>query len=375
MRKPAPARSLWFLRFEALAAAFAVLFAAVAAILAHAPSAASQANAQHAEKGKVIGLAFDGRMVSDLDKSVAFYKALGFVPVEGVNPVWRNDEVFNRIHGTKGVESRMAKFTLNSNISGKPFTLYLREFRGIKRRNVMGGKTAWEPGATHIDLTVPDARALWSQLKSAGMLWPRTWKGELIPLPGQTKYTMAYITDPDGMDVEIVDQRPAMPATATQPARPADPPGFNHIGLVVLDSDKAKAFYGGLLGEEFPKTESPWISNNDFMDSAVGGHGNVLRIFNGTFAESADPNARMRVEVVEYQNRKKPVEPYSITDIGVNYMGLEVDDLDAMLARARAAGATIVSDGIVTMTGGYRVLLVRDPDVGAFVELFERPKK
>ncbi|HXJ18167.1 MAG TPA: VOC family protein, partial [Candidatus Polarisedimenticolia bacterium] len=309
------------------------------------------------------------------EKSVAFYKAIGFVPVEGVNSAWRSDEVMNRIHGTKNVESRMAKFTLDSNISGKPFTLYLREFRGIKRRNVMRGKTAWEPGATHIDLTVPDARLLWSQLKAAGMLWPRSWGGELVPLPGQTKYTMAYITDPDGMDVEIVDQRPAMPATATQSARPADPPGFNHIGLVVLDSDKAKAFYGGLLGEEFPKTESPWISNNDFMDSAVGGHGNVLRIFNGTFAEAADPNARMRFEVVEYKNRKKPVAPYSITDIGVNYVGFEVSGIDAFVARLKKVGLTVVSDGIVTMNGGYRVALVRDPDVGAFVELFERPKK
>jgi catechol 2,3-dioxygenase-like lactoylglutathione lyase family enzyme len=374
VRKPGKARPLSFLRFEILAAACALLLAVTTVILAHAPAAARQAGAENAGNGKVIGVALDGRMVSNLDKSVAFYKALGFVPVEGVNSAWRNDGVFNRIHGTKGVESRMAKFTLDSNISGKPFTLYLREFRGIKRRNVMRGKAAWEPGAAHIDLTVTDARALWSKLKAAGMLWPRSWGGKLVPLPGQTKYTMAYITDPDGMDVEIVDQRPAMPATATQPARPADPPGFNHIGLVVLDSIKAKAFYGGLLGEQFPKTESAWLSN-DFMDSAVGGHGNVLRIFNGTFAEAADRNARMRFEVVEYKNRKKPVAPYSITDIGVNYIGFEVSGIDAFVTRLKKAGVKVVSDGIVTMNGGYRVALVRDPDVGAFVELFERPRK
>jgi catechol 2,3-dioxygenase-like lactoylglutathione lyase family enzyme len=370
MSKPVSGRS-WFLVFRSVAAAIVPVLIAVIAVLAQVPGPAAVSTVP----GKVIGVAFVGRMIADLDKSVAFYKAIGFVPVEGVNAAWRNDEVFNRIHGTKGVESRMAKFTINSNISGKPFTLYLREFRGLKRRNVMQGKTAWEPGASHIDLTVPDAQALWTGLKTAGMLWPRTWEGKLIPLPGQTKYTMAYITDPDGMDVEIVDQRPAMPATATQPARPVDPPGFNHIGLVVLDSDKAKRFYGDMLGEEFPKTESRWISNNDFMDSAVGGHGNILRIFNGTFAEAADPSARMRFEVVEYQNRKKPVEPYSITDAGVNYMGLEVDGLDAFVARLRDGGVNIVSDGIVPMTGGYRVALVRDPDVGAFVELFEGPKK
>jgi hypothetical protein len=110
------------------------------------------------------------------------------------------------------------------------------------------------------------------------------------------------------------------------------------------------------------------------MDSAVGGHGNVLRMVNGTFPEAADVNSRMRFELVEYENRKKPVEPYSITDIGVNYVGFEAKNLDSLVARLKGAGITIVSDGIVEMKGGYRVALFRDPDTGAFVELFERPK-
>ena len=324
-------------------------------------------------KGRVLGLAFVGRMVGDLDKSVAFYKAIGFAPVEGVNSSWRKDEVMNRIHGARGVESRMAKFTLNSSSSGKQFTLYLREFRGIQRRNVMGGKTAWEPGATHIGLTVPDAGMLWSQLRAAGMLWSRTWDGKLVAFPGQTKGTIAYITDPDGMDVEIIEQTPATPATATQPARPADPPGFNHVGMVMLDIEQAKGFYGALLGVEFPATTMAWASG-DFLDSATGGHGNILRLFNGAIADAADPAARMRFELVEYLNRKKPIEPFSITDIGVSYFGFEVSDIDALVARLRGAGIAVMSDGIVTMTGNYRVVLVRDPDVGGFVEFFERPK-
>src|SRR5208282_774057 len=116
-------------------------------------------------------------------------------------------------------------------------------------------------------------------------------------------------------------------------------------------------------------------AGGDFMDSAVGGHGNVLRIVNGTFALANDRDARIRFELVEYENRKKPVDPYNITDIGVNYVGFEVTDIDSLLARLKGAGITVVSDGIVEMKGGYRVALVRDPDVGAFVELYEPPKK
>ena len=98
-------------------------------------------------------------------------------------------------------------------------------------------------------------------------------------------------------------------------------------------------------------------------------------VTHGFFLKAADPAARMRFEIVEFQNRKKAVAPYSITDIGVSYMGLEVSDLDRLFARLKGAGVTIVSDGIVTMTGGYRVAMVRDLDTGAFVELFERPKQ
>lgn len=359
-------------RFAILAASCAVLCTLAVAALWPSSSAAPQFLGT--SKGTVVGMEFDGRMVSDLDKSVAFYKLLGFTEVPNVDKSWRKDDVMNRIHGTKGVESRMAKLQINTNMGEKtPFTLYLREFRGIKRRNIMRGKTAWEMGATHIDLTIPDADKMWSDLKAANMLWPRTWGGELIPLPGQTKGTIAYITDPDGMDVEIVEQSPATPAMNGRPARPADPPGFNHIGLVIVDPDKAFGFYGALLGEQLPTAPSQWLAG-DFLDSAVGGHGNIIKIVNGTFPLAADRDARIRFELVQYENRGKTVNPYDITDIGVNYVGFEVTDIDAFVARLQGAGIKLVSDGIVEMKGGYRVALVRDPDVGAFVEFYERPK-
>jgi catechol 2,3-dioxygenase-like lactoylglutathione lyase family enzyme len=370
MSKSAPVRSS-FSRF-AVSALVSALLALSALALCPFSSGAPQFGAN---KGAVVGVEFDGRTVSDLDKSVAFYKILGFTEVPGVDKSWRVDPVMNRIHGTKGVESRMAKFTINSNLGAQtPFTLYLRQFRGIKQRDVMRGKTPWEPGATHFEVVVPDADKLWSDLKAANMFWPCTWGGELIPLPGQTKGTVAYITDPDGMDVEIIEQRPGAPAADGRPARPADPPGFNHIGLIILDPDKAEAFYGSLLGAQMPAAPTQWLSG-DFMDSAVGGHGNVLRMYNGTYALAADHDARMRFEIIEYENRKKPVQPYDITDVGVNWVGLEVTDIDDLLTRLKGAGIKVVSDGIVEMKGGYRVALVRDPDVGAFVELYEPPKK
>jgi catechol 2,3-dioxygenase-like lactoylglutathione lyase family enzyme len=347
----------------------ALALAAVLSVSAHAaepPSGGSTA--------QVVGIAFVGRTVSDLDTSVAFYKALGFKQDRRANPEWRTDEVTERVYGVpKGTQTRMAKMLMNSNISGKDFAVYLREFKGIKQKH-LAGYTVWEPGAPHFGLVVPDAQALWAQLKASGLLHARSWGGELIAPPGQTQKLLAYVTDPDGLDIEIIDQRPATPAENGRPARPAMPPGISHVGLVVLDSGKARSFYHTLLGGQLVNAEQPWLKG-DFYDSAVGGHGNVLRFFNESMPEAADTASRMNFELVEYQNRKKPVTSYSICDTSTSYVGFEVNDLDGFLARAKAAGAKPVSDGgIATMRSGTRLIIVRDPDVGGFVELYEHPR-
>jgi catechol 2,3-dioxygenase-like lactoylglutathione lyase family enzyme len=335
------------------------------------PSAATGGTTAAANTdGKVLGIAFVGRMVADLDKSIPFYEAIGLTRDPSVDSSWRRDEALNRLFGIKGAQFRTARMTIDSNISGKPFAIYLHELRGIKRITV-GGYMPWEPGASHFGIVVPDAQLVWSQLKARGMLHARSWGGELIPFPGQTKGALAYLTDPDGLDIELINQRPATPARAGQPARQAIPPGLSHAGLVILDSDKAKAFYGNLLGGQLVETNSPWLQG-DFYDSAVGGHGNILRFFNESFPEAADPRAFMHFELVEFQNRKKPVAAYHISDITVGYVGFEVEGIDALLARAKGAGASVVSKGgVVKLDDKSRAVLVRDPDVGGFIELFE----
>src|SRR5262245_19290729 len=326
-----------------------------------------------ADEGKVVGLSFVGRMVGDLDRSVAFYQAIGSSQDPLANPAWRKDEVIEHLYGVKGIETRMAKMFVNNEATGERFVVYLRELKGLKRKN-MTEHTAWDPGVSHFGLVVPDAAATWAQLKASGMLRARSWGGELIAPPGQTKKMLAYMTDPDGLDIEIIDQRPATPAQDGRPARPAMTPGISHVGIVILDADKARSFYEKLFGGRLVNAEQPWLQG-DFYDSAVGGHGNILRFFNESFAEAADTNARLNFEMVEFQNRKQPVESYTIHDVSTSYVGFEVNDLDGFLAHAKAAGAKPVSDGIATMRSGTRLVIVRDPDVGGFVELYEHPKK
>ena len=251
--------------------------------------------------------------------------------------------------------------------------VYLREVKGIRRTD-RSDHTPWTPGATHFGLVVADADQVWSKLQAAGVLHARSWGGKLIAPPGQTKGMLAYMTDPDGLDIELINQRPATPAQNGRPAQPALLPGVNHMG-----AGHSRCGQGASLlqrrrwaapGRRRP---SPWLKG-DFYDSAVGGHGNVLRFFNVSFPQEIAPTLHMNLELVEFQNRKTPVPRPAITDIGVGYIGMQVPNLDMALPQVLAAGAKLVSKpGIMTMRSGTREVMVRDPDTGVFLELFDQP--
>jgi catechol 2,3-dioxygenase-like lactoylglutathione lyase family enzyme len=326
-----------------------------------------------AKSGKVLGIAFESLRVSNLKKSIDYYQAIGFTAASDTNPPWAKDEAANRLYNTPGAMSRTATLTIASTASGRPFTLYLREYRDVG----IGGRAdfpARNPSSTHIGLMVPEADALWVQLQSAGMLRPLSWEGKLIRMPGQTSGGLAYVRDPDGWNIEIIgiNRQPAQ--TAGPQTDAARRPTLHHVGLTVLRSDKSEAFYGNLLGAKFPDTLPEWVSG-DMYDAVVGGHGYVIRLINGTFPEAAAPQTAMRFELVEYQKPDlNEIGEYRYSDVAVSCLGLQVEGLDILYDRLKAAGAKIWSeDGIVQRKDGTRALVVRDPDVGAFVELFEKP--
>ncbi len=320
-----------------------------------------------AQSGKVLGLAFESLAVSNLEKSVNYYKSIGFSVAGDANPPWTRDETANRLYNTPHAMSRTVALTIASTGSGKPFILYLREYKDFNRRS-RANFPARNPSSSHMGVIVPDADTLWEQLKSAGLLRALSWDAKLVRMPGQTSGGIAYVMDPDGFNIEIigVNQGPAAAAGERKPS-------LHHLGLVVLDSGKSKNFYGNLLGGKFPNTPAQWLSG-DMYDAAVGGHGFVINLINGAFPEAAALQTEMRFELVEYQKPiRQDVDAYSYSDVAVNCVGLQVDGLDALCSRLNAAGIKSWSEGgIVQKKDGTRAAVIRDPDVGAFVELFEK---
>jgi catechol 2,3-dioxygenase-like lactoylglutathione lyase family enzyme len=339
-----------------------------AALAAQVAATAPALPAPDARTPKLIGIQFIGRTVSDLDRSVDFYKALGFEQDPLAKTDWRErDEISEQLYSTTGFRTRMAKmFTMNAG-SGQRFVVYLREIQGIPRQN-HAGHPAWDPGAAGLGLIVEDAPAVWAKLKADGLLKARNLQGELVAPPAAPGEWLGFITDPDGLDIGIVQARPA------GNGRGALQPGVNNVSLVIKDAARAKAFYGDTLGGQVAAAEPKWYSGA-YYDASTGGKGNEMRVFMARFPESLSPEEnRITYQLVEYRKPEMNVTPRKITDIGVSYVGFEVQNLKAWVDKAVANGGRVVSDRpVVTMRSGTREVMLQDADVGGFVLLFEQP--
>lgn len=144
--------------------------------------------------------------------------------------------------------------------------------------------------------------------------------------------------------------------------------GFSHI---VENVERSVAFYRDVLGLEMPNPprafdSTPWIID---MGNTPGAQSRpaILRI----------PGSRLGVELIDYKDIDRKAAHPRFQDPGAANLILTVRDMDAILAKLKAAGAHINSKGgePATIQGPNgsrsRVVFVQDPD-GFFVEISER---
>jgi catechol 2,3-dioxygenase-like lactoylglutathione lyase family enzyme len=333
---------------------------------------------------QVVGMAFDGHQVSNLDNTIKYYETLDF-HVKGKTD-WHVDKTLNKLGNTPGAESRQAVMETLSSVSDTPFDITFTEYRGIDRKN-WSSLGLGDLLSGHLDLTVmDDCQIDMDKLKAIGML-----KEVNMNMPGggggaAGPRRFAFVQDPDGWFVEffaIMKPAPGAPpeapkvsdssATMQNIERLGKQIGFNHIGLDVKDMAKAVGFYQGVLGGDYPPLAPPAPP----AGAAAGGPGGGraaprMNMMNGWFPQ-AGTDKNVRLELIGEPGTTVPDEHFS--DINVNYVGFEVTDIDAVYAKAKADGAITVTDGGIVKVKGGRAVIVRDPDVGGFVELWQPDKK
>ena len=99
-----------------------------------------------------------------------------------------------------------------------------------------------------------------------------------------------------------------------------------------------------------------------------------MTMLNGWYPQ-AGTDFKVRLELLANPgNKDKPAPDQHFADIGTNYVGFQVTDIEAVYAKVKAAGATTVSEGGIVKVPDGRAVVVKDPDVGGFVELWEAKK-
>jgi catechol 2,3-dioxygenase-like lactoylglutathione lyase family enzyme len=317
----------------------------------------------------VLGLAFVGHQVSDLERSIKFFEAIDFKLVEGPGG-WTVDKELNKLGNTPGAESRTATMRVQSSVSDVPFTFVLRQYRGIQRQD-WSKLSSWNLLASHIDMTVDGSVSLLlDKLEALNMLTMPEINGLPNPRRQEGFRRFAFIQDPDGLTIEYFSRpipkpgdRPAAPVVSNSSATPATmdrlgkQAGFNHYATNIVDPQKAQDFYGKVLGGDYaPLAGRPTgaqVLLNGWFPQA--GANNNLRIELGYFAV----NAGKTPPLIKFQ------------DINTNYAGFQVGRIETAYARAMEHGAITVSEGGIVDYHKGRAVLIRDPDVGGYVMLWE----
>jgi glyoxylase I family protein len=141
---------------------------------------------------------------------------------------------------------------------------------------------------------------------------------------------------------------------------------LDHVNIVVMDMSRAERFYGEVLGlrRGFEcRLEGEWIER---VTGLAGARAHCVFF---------EPEGGGRVELLQYLSPAgEPLPANRLPQTpGLRHLAFEVDDLDALCERLRAAGVPLVSPPVevpfrVANSGRKRLCYFHDPE-GVLLEV------
>jgi catechol 2,3-dioxygenase-like lactoylglutathione lyase family enzyme len=319
--------------------------------------------AEAAPEGAVVGSQNLILASADLDKTVAFYRALGLeiADRDGLGRPQRKDQVpapapsselLDNLCGLTGAHNTKFRY-LSLKIPAAGFDLELIEFTGLDRKTLRPQNQ--DPGASTLVLTVRDVDGALAAAKKAGASVV-TAGGAALSIG---KNRSVVVRDLDGFFVEFVQPDP-LPETNVPAASNVLAGSFKHT---IRDTDKVLRFYRDVLGFD-PQPGASFIRNK-FVADLLGMPAKVE--FRSSMANV--PGSSVHWELVEFKNAGGKSFRPNTSDPGASVWSLRVRDVDGALKAVQAGGGVIVSiGGKPVKVGPGRNIFVRDPD-GFLLEL------
>jgi catechol 2,3-dioxygenase-like lactoylglutathione lyase family enzyme len=284
----------------------------------------------------IKGVHHVGLSVSNLDQAVADYGA-----VAGLTEIARftveNTDQARRLMGLPSVSAKVAL------LKGVNACLELFEF-AVPAPGAASSPPVNAPGITHVCAQGRSIDDLYASLIPQGFSFPES------PVDLGTGFLYAYGRSRDGAVIETE----GAPFAQTEPAS-----WMGHVAFATHDLERLVAFYAALLGME-PQF-SPRLRGSARYDRVTGLRGvDVLAAW--------VRGSNLALEFWQYLSPETVArsDDRPVSDLGYSQVAFEVDDLEAVFARAVELGAR--PHGPPEDLGRARAAYLRDPD-GNVLEL------
>ncbi len=303
----------------------------------------------------VLSITSVGFTVSDMDRSIAFYRDV--LTFEQVGDVEVDGPEYDQLYGVFGVRARVVRMLLGEQ------TLELTQFLSPPDvRPIPVPSYSNDLWFQHVAIVVRDMDAAWAQLRKhhVRQISPRP---QTIPLSNQAAAGIRAIKfrDPDGHNLELI-RFPEGKGNSVWENRvgPDLFLGIDHTAITVRSTERSLRFYRDLLGFTVAGGTLNLGTEQEYLDSLPG----ARVLVTGLTSKRGPPG----VEFLEYElptaGRPFPTDSHP-TDLWHWQTTMVVPDVETVASQVRGMGQ-VISAGVITLpdtsVGFTKGMIVRDPD-------------
>jgi catechol 2,3-dioxygenase-like lactoylglutathione lyase family enzyme len=297
--------------------------------------------------------------VSDLDASVALFRALDF---ELVEESYFAGPAFEALVGIPGAEQHLARLRLGSE------RIELAQFVSPRGRPISGNARPNDAIFQHMAIVVRDMDAAFERVRRQPGVELVSPEPQTIPLtnPAAGGIRALYFEDADGHDLELIWFPAGKGRARWQLRRDAVFLGIDHSAIAVADSQRSERFYRALGLDVAGRS-----LNSGREQAALSGVPGARVEITGMLA-AAGPGIEFLAYLEPGPGAPAPIDA-AANDLFHWEVQLEVADLDATRDAVRSNGGSVREPvDIRALDVGYRrAALARDTD-GHMLRLLER---
>ena len=313
-------------------------------LLASAVAMAQNLGAQTVRAVDAVGIT-----VSDMDRSVDFYRSvLSFEPVSDVEVAGEDIE---RLTGVFGARIRIVRLRLGTE------AIELIQYLAPEGRPIPADSRSNDRWFQHVAIITGDMDAAYARLRAAKVRHASTGP-QTLPAwnPNAGGIRAFYFKDPDGNPLEILQFPPDKGDLRCQEAGGRLFLGIDHTAIVVADTDASLALYRDRLGLRIAGQSENYGTEQEHLNNVFGAR---LRIT--TLRAPAGPGIELLEYLAPRDGRPTPADTRA-NDLWHGQVTLLTDD----------PGPTAITLPDRSL-GLARARIARDPDGHAFI-LGQRPR-